>query len=1073
VADAFFPENVEKVVGAATATMGTALFHIRATIFDPISKAEIPVPAHFFELVHTPPGGGTSSAVARSTVSNAVAGPPPSASVPPPSTSTPPPLPTGVCALGDPKSFPPGSYSLLLLPADNTIRAAYLRDQEAWIDLDQQVFAAAPPTSSPPGKLTPAVSAATPIDRRKLLRIPIWSSVRKASTGGFKVSPPSASFASSGVLSEAEMVPFGTPDKPWEIVLDFKWVRAKVKYLFFDWQQDKEQTLPPGLVVEAFREARPSPNRARVADKPAVKVGAGTAISATDGTVYLLLEGDKSLWQAVQLQFTAAGRSFVDLSSKATPNPDTRLSNGTLPSNADDRNILPPVWASHTMRTSFVTVATTTPKPDAPWEKARIDLANDGRGDDATVTFHLDDVVLGDGAGVPIAIPDSPAPKPPTLFDHFLTIRLPRTDAPYQSNLTMVGLVIPAAQAYTVGTRPAGTRAAKPLEISTRLIHFEGRFHDLRDDTRVRGGAPGSTLCLGARVAVLSAHPFTTVQNPLPSSRNKDGSTKLGVQLHFIDVPGVRDPRSGAELQHMLVYLSFEIEIDKTAQPFPGSDLDRLRQLLNEAAETWSPGHPALAGPPAAAGSPFPLASKDYALVPELLANRSNRITRIRTFFAEKTKDAKVKLRVVTDPKGADRSNTGGATADPSDNFLTVLFGRVQTVITYFTPSFKGDAAATHQQFSDQGDSSSRRFTVLTHEIGHAMGLMDEYYEVINPKILDPAALGLAHPFMPRFDQIDEGFSDYRPYYSDAPALMTNNALPRLRHFWHHAKNFQAVLNPSPAPPNFKPPPDQPYVLAHPNFNFRGGSGRDYKVPPDDRKAPWVADFVDAPIPGGRGRCALFPLGPDEGAIESMFQNPATFSGVGLNATDQMQGVLLVRSRLGFVFDASVAPPARLRQVFDDFHQKIYTANYSPKIRFVLVGAPTAKYPRIAVLFQPLYAVANDAAAKADLSGALDTSDIDDDADLVFDIAATATPPRPNPFLNNNLPTAQGTRVSCMKADFTFELAMRLVLGIDTALPGGAGPDLGVLRSTDLAKLVQLVQLRLAETLPRTVQIYP
>ncbi len=88
-----------------------------------------------------------------------------------------------------------------------------------------------------------------------------------------------------------------------------------------------------------------------------------------------------------------------------------------------------------------------------------------------------------------------------------------------------------------------------------------------------------------------------------------------------------------------------------------------------------------------------------------------------------------------------------------------------------------------------------------------------------------------------------------------------------------------------------------------------------------------------------------------------------------------------------------------------------------------------------------------------------------DSTDLTFDLAVKPARPRPNPFLS----ASPGTALSMLASDFLFEPAMRLVLGVPTALPGGKGVDLTPLNVTDLESLVRLVQAQLAEPAPRSV----
>jgi|GEM_PF-5114137 len=179
---------------------------------------------------------------------------------------------------------------------------------------------------------------------------------------------------------------------------------------------------------------------------------------------------------------------------------------------------------------------------------------------------------------------------------------------------------------------------------------------------------------------------------------------------------------------------------------------------------------------------------------------------------------------------------------------------------------------------------------------------------------------------------------------------------------------------------------------------------------------------------------------------------------------NRMQAVLVVRSRICFIFDRATSPQQRFDAVSTNFHEKIYRSNYSLLIRFMLVttlpptapgrSAATLGLDRIAVLFQPHYSVDPKEAARAD---------------IVFDISRSAKPPRANPFQGKIAagPGGAPPTVKLMAADFNFEDAWRVILGVQNAAPG-------VIRDTDLNPVTRLVETQQGEPLKsRNIVVFP
>lgn len=986
------------------------LYTIRASLLNPDTGVGMPAPDHVWLLVDV--SLPVPLAIARSTPSDA----------------------TGTTSLAVPAPLP-GRYSLLFFPAPDPqktsapdaelVRSFYRQEREAWIDLDK------------PDRWAVAPTAGT-LELRRLFRVPAWSTSRKASLGGFKVVPPNTTrFARQGIILGAELTKFG----PWDMPLDFNWAMSKVEFSFVDWQQNQFETLPPGLVVEARRTLKDgSTTRVAAGVSAAVASKPPTPGAPADRSAYLLLEGDKTMWKECHIQFTSPGNCFVDLSSKSTPSPDNRIKQGQSTQKLDDFNPLPLDWHSLGMRCSFTTSprpsGASPPPPPAPsssrspdklWDGARFDLANAQDGDNATISFNVDDIVLCDTAAGPLKTNRT---APITLLDHLLTVINPDSNAPYQSLTKRVGLIIPAPDALQIPAVTGGS-VPPPRVGSTRLVHCEGGLHDVRNDrVTIAAGALGAVPCIGARAAVLGKHDSRVIVDPLGVGLF---SSTLNLQMHLIDVPEVVDTATKFPLLHFLLYLPVRLGVDPSLRG--GNTLTEARKLLSLAGELWSPGHPGVA----AATS-----NKRYALVPSDPTKRSLSIIRIRTFFAER--QSKPSL-TVSHAKDLSRFKD-------QRPFTTNGVPGVATRITSFDQSVVRDDPTnpTSPPAGDAGDGVQSAGEELVHELGHgAFGLNDEYLEFLDTGTAIPSSPFNGDPELPAFKQFDEGTSDFRPYYSDQASMMRANHLPRLRHYWHHAQNLAALLKALPAATVQRLGIQPAYDLVHETFKTTPGAkdpgtSLTYRVPPNDTVSPWLPVFAKVAIPNGFGNLALFAVGDDEGTVEGMFKvlkQPV----VGLAQENRMQAVLVIRSKICFILDPKMKPGEKLNVLQRDFHSKIYGPDYSLRIRFFLgpkadpitnIRPPApGGFNRIAVLFQPHYSV-----SRADIAK----------ADIVFDISKSAKPARPNPFLG----TITGKRVSVMAADFNFEDAWRLVLGVRNAPPG-------VIRFSDLDPVTRVVESQLKE----------
>jgi hypothetical protein len=81
-------------------------------------------------------------------------------------------------------------------------------------------------------------------------------------------------------------------------------------------------------------------------------------------------------------------------------------------------------------------------------------------------------------------------------------------------------------------------------------------------------------------------------------------------------------------------------------------------------------------------------------------------------------------------------------------------------------------------------DGETYRFFTMAHEIGHAIGLHDEYRESLKEdKKWNPSLTAFAHP-----DAAPDQWYPGMPYGFDSSSMMTENKAPRLRHLWYFCR---------------------------------------------------------------------------------------------------------------------------------------------------------------------------------------------------------------------------------------------------------------------------------------------
>jgi hypothetical protein len=975
------------LTGTPTMQLQATLYTIQAQYWDPIKKSNQPLPPHYWALYKP----GDTTVVQCSGPSSD----------------------KGVSVMKMPNPFPDADYALAVYPIPNDARTAYTTAKEGWIDLTTNKWFI-------PSAISPR------LDKNKLLRIPQWDSMRKATNnggGGFIDAPAKVkdNFLKKGLLTKSDIEAYGTDATPWNMQLDYQWLRAHVRYVFVNWKDGKEENLPPGLVVQA------------VNDKGTV-LGSGTAIDDSDGTAYMLIPTTQDKWSTLHLAFQAPKGTRVDLSSPAGT-PDQRLtSTGVTPTDRTTRNTLPNAWHSYGMGAAYAATATGTPGNRKTWTDLRKDIAKDGSATEPLIVFQLDDVVLYDKN----KLAKVKAGTRFTAFDHLLALRNPDTPAtPHYSKGTLGSPLLNQKQVYALtGSVPAPAAPTIMRDLSTRLMVIGTSFYDFEEKRVI--GTPGKTLCLGSRAAVLNDHVMVDYRmgSPYFPSNGNFG----GPQIHLIEVPNVLDPKANKQLIHMLLFVSCNIKDPKNVLTAPGQSVNDLYKSLNMASERWSQGGP---------GVP---ANKDYRIVSKDPSTR-NLVIRPRAFFVPVGDDAgAIDITMAT---GGNRSNMAGP--KPGTHFLCFTIGAAKGNLEYYDSALWGVPAAPpagaqpgdiSPRTDNENDSDNVGYTwhTLTHEFGHVLGLPDEYGEELDPRTVDPTQ-GTQNPRIQGFSPPQQGMqSNYRPFYTDGASVMKGNKIPRLRHMRHHVEALNSDAT-------FASLPNRPYVIRHETL---GGSGIEYVRPSNEHPNPYTVQFSDQAIPSGFGMTALFPAGQDEGVAEAMFvaQGAAPTT---LAAASQFSALLIVRSRVRFIFDATINAPNQLRTIRNDFINQLYDGKHrmAAGTRFAMTGDAT--FPRIAVILQPLCAC-----------GPSKSGEPADQFTLNFTNAAGATPPAApaaNPFAAGTITTRA---INLDIAHFNVFSVLRAILGVPTATAGAGGApntaNTAVLTVADFANIKSLLDTKLGGT---------
>ncbi len=265
---------------------------------------------------------------------------------------------------------------------------------------------------------------------------------------------------------------------------------------------------------------------------------------------------------------------------------------------------------------------------------------------------------------------------------------------------------------------PAGFLPTRP-----RVIAFNGKFYDVTFKRSTRGGD-----VIGARAAVLNdadVHYQEAMQKPYV---NLAGN----LELHYFH-DCLKRTSSATDFKptpYLLVYWSAKFIRNGVNQ----AKVNKFYKYgMKYSKKRWE--------------------LKGYKFAPEKDPN-NKKITIMPVFFFEGRDSNPKKCEVKIHP-------TGGATSRSS---MGIASGN------FVAHTYKPSGAA----FVEQGKAF--KYYTMSHELGHASGLHDEYLESL-------AEDSNWSPSLPNFKQYYPGM----PYSCDTNSMMEGNKAPRLRHYWYYA----------------------------------------------------------------------------------------------------------------------------------------------------------------------------------------------------------------------------------------------------------------------------------------------